>query len=90
MSKGASLGEAMARRIDVTHVETPCFITDLGALEQNLQLLDRVQKQAGCTILLALKGFAQWSTFPVVKKYLAGATSSSVAEARLALESGHG
>lgn len=86
MSKGASLGEAMARRIDVTHVETPCFITDLGALEQNLQLLDRVQKQAGCTILLALKGFAQWSTFPVVKKYLAGATSSSVAEARLARE----
>ena len=86
MSKGASLGEAMARSIDVTHVETPCFITDLGALEQNLQLLDRVQKQAGCTILLALKGFAQWSTFPVVKKYLAGATSSSVAEARLARE----
>ena len=76
----------MARKIDVTHVETPCFITDLGALEQNLQLLDRVQKQAGCTILLALKGFAQWSTFPVVKKYLAGATSSSVAEARLARE----
>jgi carboxynorspermidine decarboxylase len=76
----------MARSIDVTHVETPCFITDLGALEQNLQLLDRVQKQAGCTILLALKGFAQWSTFPVVKKYLAGATSSSVAEARLARE----
>jgi carboxynorspermidine decarboxylase len=86
MSKGAHLGEAMARRIDVSHVETPCFITDLGALEQNLQLLDRVQKQAGCTILLALKGFAQWSTFPLVKKYLAGATSSSVAEARLARE----
>jgi carboxynorspermidine decarboxylase len=86
MSKGASLGEAMARSIDVSHVETPCFITDLGALEHNLQVLDRVQKQAGVTILLALKGFAQWSTFPLVRKYLAGATSSSVAEARLARE----
>ena len=86
MSKGASLGEAMARSIDVSHVETPCFITDLGALEKNLQLLDRVQKQAGVTILLALKGFAQWSTFPLVRRYLAGATSSSVAEARLARE----
>lgn len=86
MSKGAHLGEAMARSIDVSRVETPCFITDLGALEANLQLLDRVQKQAGCTILLALKGFAQWSTFPLVRKYLAGATSSSVAEARLARE----
>ena len=86
MSKGASLGEAVARAIDVTNVETPCFITDLGALEANLQILADVQQRAGCTILLALKGFAQWSTFPLVRKYLAGATSSSVAEARLARE----
>src|SRR5687767_3574852 len=86
MSAGASLGEDVARAIDVSSVETPCFITDLGALEANLRILDDVQKRAGCTILLALKGFAQWSTFPLVKKYLAGATSSSVAEARLARE----
>src|ERR1700733_8858444 len=86
MSKGASLGEGVARALDVSTVETPCFITDLGALENNLQLLASVQQRAGCTILLALKGFAQWSTFPLVRKYLAGATSSSVAEARLARE----
>jgi carboxynorspermidine decarboxylase len=86
MSKGASLGEDVARAIDVSTVETPCFITDLGALENNLQLLASVQQRAGCTILLALKGFAQWSTFPLVRTYLAGATSSSVAEARLARE----
>ena len=86
MSKGASLGEAMARSIDVSHVETPCFITDLGALENNLQTLQSVQQRSGATILLALKGFAQWSTFPLVRRYLAGATSSSVAEARLARE----
>ena len=86
MSKGASLGEAVARAIDVSTVETPCFITDLGALEANLKLLASVQERAGCTILLALKGFAQWSTFSLVRRYLAGATSSSVAEARLARE----
>ncbi|HEY1818071.1 MAG TPA: carboxynorspermidine decarboxylase [Kofleriaceae bacterium] len=86
MSKGASLGEDVARSIDVSQLETPCFVTDLGALENNLQLLARVQQRAGCTILLALKGFAQWSTFPLVRRYLAGATSSSVAEARLARE----
>ena len=86
MSKGAALGEAVARAIDVSAIETPCFITDLGALEKNLQLLASVQQRAGCTILLALKGFAQWSTFPLVRRYLAGATSSSVAEARLARE----
>src|SRR5690349_21496708 len=86
MSKGASLGEDVARRIDISSLETPCFVTDLGALQANLATLAGVQQRAGCTILLALKGFAQWSTFGLVRKYLAGATSSSVAEARLARE----
>jgi carboxynorspermidine decarboxylase len=86
MSAGAGLGEDVARAIDVSELETPCFVTDLGALEANLQILADVQRRAGCTILLALKGFAQWSTFPVVRRYLAGATASSVAEARLARE----
>ncbi|MDQ3335600.1 MAG: carboxynorspermidine decarboxylase [Myxococcota bacterium] len=86
MSAGAALGADVAKAIDVGSVETPCFITDLGALEANLQILADVQQRAGCKILLALKGFAQWSTFPLVKQYLVGATSSSVAEARLARE----
>jgi carboxynorspermidine decarboxylase len=86
MSAGAALGAEMAGAMDVAGLETPCFVTDLGALEANLKILDDVQRRAGCTILLALKGFAQWSTFPVIKRYLAGATSSSVAEARLARE----
>ncbi len=86
MSKGASLGEAVARAIDVSELETPCFVTDLGALEANLKILAELQRRAGCTILLALKGFAQWSTVPLVRRYLAGATASSVAEARLARE----
>lgn len=86
MSAGAGLGAAMAGAIDLAQVETPCFVTDLGALEANLKILADVQQRAGCTILLALKGFAQWSTFPLVRRYLPGATSSSIAEARLARE----
>jgi carboxynorspermidine decarboxylase len=86
VSAGAALGEDVARAIDVGALETPCFVTDLGALEANLKTLRGVADRAGATILLALKGFAQWSTFPLVRKYLAGATSSSVAEARLARE----
>src|SRR5262245_53968042 len=84
MSAGAALGAEVARAIDVAELETPCFVTDLGALEANLRILGDVQRRADCTILLALKGFAQWSTFPLVRRYLAGATASSVAEARLA------
>jgi len=86
MSAGAGLGEGVARAMDVSQVETPCFVTDLGALEANLRILADVQQRADCTILLALKGFAQWSTFPLIRRYLAGATSSSIAEARLARE----
>ena len=86
MSAGASLGADVAARIDASKVETPCFVTDLGALERNLQIMADVQARAGCTIILALKGFAQWATFPLVRRYLKGATSSSVAEARLARE----
>src|SRR5438105_4207007 len=86
MSAGAALGAEIARAIDITQLETPCFVTDLGALEANLQILADVQRRAECTILLALKGFAQWSTFPLVRRYLAGATASSIAEARLARE----
>ncbi|HEU4730331.1 MAG TPA: carboxynorspermidine decarboxylase [Kofleriaceae bacterium] len=84
MSAGAALGADVARAIDTSHLETPCFVTDLGALAANLEILADVQQRAGCTILLALKGFAQWSTFPLVRRYLAGATASSVDEARLA------
>src|SRR3954447_13922615 len=86
MSAGAALAADVAAAIDIRELETPCFVTDLGALEDNLGILADVQRRAGCTILLALKGFAQWSTFPLVKRYLAGATASSVAEARLARE----
>jgi len=86
MSAGAALGGDVARAIDVSGLETPCFVTDLGALEANLAVLADVQRRAGCTILLALKGFAQWSAFPLIRRYLAGATASSIAEARLARE----
>ena len=33
MSAGASLGAEVARGIDVSQLETPCFVTDLGALQ---------------------------------------------------------
>jgi carboxynorspermidine decarboxylase len=70
--------------------ETPAFVVDLGALEANLQIIDDVQKRAGCTILLALKGFAMWATADLVRKYLAGVAASSPHEARLGKEAFRG
>lgn len=59
---------------------------DESLLRQNLQLIDRVQKEAGVQIILAFKGFAMWRAFPIVREYLNGATASSLSEARLCYE----
>jgi len=66
--------------------DSPCWVIDMAALENNLQILAEVQREANCKILLALKGFATFATFPLVRKYLSGATSSSPHEAQLARE----
>lgn len=68
------------------NLETPYYICDEKLLEANLKILDDVQKRSGAKIILALKGFAMWSTFPLVAKYLQGCTASGVHEARLAKE----
>jgi len=67
-------------------LETPYFVVDLGLLRKNLAVLRRVQSESGAKVLLALKGFAMWSVFPVAREYLSGITASSVHEARLGRE----
>ncbi|MBI5094244.1 MAG: carboxynorspermidine decarboxylase [Candidatus Hydrogenedentes bacterium] len=71
---------------DLNDVPTPCYVCDESLLEQNLRLLDSVQQRTGCKILLALKGFAMWATFPLVRKYLKGVAASSPHEAQLGAE----
>lgn len=71
---------------DVSRLPTPCYVIDLGLLKRNLEILNTVQTRTGCKILLALKGFAAWSTFGLCRQYLAGAAASSLHEAKLARE----
>lgn len=69
---------------------SPCFVTDLAKLKKNMQILNSVQERTGAKILLALKGFAQWKSFPYLSNamqgLLHGACASSVDEARLSKE----
>jgi len=67
-------------------IATPYYMCEEALLRKNLELLDFVQKQSGAKIILALKGFAMWSIFPLVKQYLMGCTSSGLHEALLARE----
>lgn len=73
-------------RFDPYGLPSPYFVVDLGLLRGNLERLAYVQKESGAKVLLALKGFAMWSVFPIIKQYLSGVTSSSVYEARLGRE----
>lgn len=65
-------------------IPSPCYVCEEAKLEANLQIMQRVQEETGVSIILALKGFSMWSTFPLVGKYLKGCTASSVWEAKLA------
>jgi carboxynorspermidine decarboxylase len=72
--------------IDFSKIPSPCYVLEDSMLRKNLELMQYVQQQAGVEIICALKGFSMYSTFPMVKQYLAGSTASSLHEARLGFE----
>lgn len=72
--------------IDFNALPTPCYVVDEKLLRKNLEVLKSVQDRTGAHILLALKGFSMYSTFPIVGEYLKGMTASSLNEARLGYE----
>lgn len=65
---------------------SPAYVVDLGRLRHNLAILDEVQRRSGAKILLALKAFAMWSVFPLIRETLHGVCASSPWEARLGRE----
>ena len=73
-------------RLDARRLPSPCFVVDEVAIEENLELLSRVQRRSGAKVLLALKAFSMWSFGPLVAKYLSGTCASGLHEARLGRE----
>ncbi|HTP63699.1 MAG TPA: carboxynorspermidine decarboxylase [Burkholderiales bacterium] len=73
-------------RLDAGRLPSPCFVVDEVAVEENLQILHRVQRESGAKVLLALKAFSMWSLGPLVAKYLSGTCASGLHEARLGRE----
>ncbi len=62
------------------------FIVDLSYLRENLEILNEIRQKADCKIVLALKGFSLWHTFPMMRDYLDGCCASGPWEARLSHE----
>ena len=69
-----------------TDLQTPCYVIDRDRLEANLKVLRGVMDRTGCRILLAQKAFSCYAVYPLISKYLCGATASGLFEARLCHE----
>ncbi len=65
---------------------TPYYLIDERALRRNVERVARVRALSGAKVLLALKCFATWSVFELLKRTLDGTTGSGVYEARLGRE----
>lgn len=62
------------------------FVISIAALKRNTAILREVKEAAGCHLVLALKGFSCWKTFPFIRDDLDGCCASGLWEARLARE----
>lgn len=67
-------------------IETPYYLIDKRRLLGNLQRIHRVRERSGARALLALKCFATWSAFDLMREYMDGTTSSSLNEVKLGRE----
>ena len=72
--------------IDFDKIPSPCYVLDEQALDRNLTIIDKVRRESGAEIIVALKACAMWSIFPKLALHSDGATASSAAEARLVFE----
>ncbi len=72
--------------LDVAKITTPAFVIEEDLLRYNLRVLKHVADKSGATVLHALKAWATWPLFPIVKEYLDGTEVSSLNEAQLGRE----
>lgn len=71
---------------DLSELPTPCYVVDEALIEKNLEILQGVMERTGAHILLAQKAFSMYELYPLIGRYLCGATASGLYEARLCAE----
>jgi carboxynorspermidine decarboxylase len=60
------------------------FVISIAALKRNTAMLREIKEEAGCHLVLALKGFACWKAFPFIRDDLDGCCASGLWEGLLA------
>ena len=77
---------AQFKKISFKEVPNPAFIIHTDLLKANGQILKGIKEKTGAKILLAQKGFSCFSTYPILREFLDGTSSSGFNEALLAKE----
>ncbi len=67
-------------------IQTPYYLIDKAKLLRNMEKIALVREKSGAKALLALKCFATWCVFDLMRDYMDGTTSSSLYEVRLGRE----
>jgi carboxynorspermidine decarboxylase len=67
-------------------IPSPCFVLEEALLDRNLAIFAKVQREAPIRVMLALKGYSLFHSFPQIRTTLQGVSASSLWEARLAAE----
>ena len=67
-------------------IATPYYLIDKAKLTRNMERIAHVREKSGAKALLALKCFATWSVFDLMRDHMDGTTSSSLFEVRLGRE----
>ncbi len=67
-------------------LKTPYYLIDKSLLLRNMEKMAYVREHSGAKTLLALKCFATWSVFDLMREYMDGTTSSSLYEVKLGRE----
>lgn len=70
----------------MTLPQTPHYLIDMALLRANMDKVAQLREASGAKALLALKCFATWSVFDLMRDYMDGTTSSSLYELRLGRE----
>lgn len=60
---------------------TPCYVADEKKLKENLRILQKLEKDTGCHVLLAQKAFSMFSLYPMIGTFISGTTASGLYEA---------
>lgn len=70
----------------IQDIPTPFYIVYEEKLRRNLELISRVEREAGVNIIMAFKANALWRTFDIVREYNRDSTASSLNEMQLGRE----